>query len=88
MRPYIPNKRVGDYKNELPHYYCNKHNPNPEVYPTEPGKKVTIVEEPIVDPEPDDPENPGTAPGIDPGNDPVIPPETDNPGDEEEEEIE
>ena len=88
MRPYIPNKRVGDYKNELPHYYCNKHNPNPEVYPTEPGKKVTIVEEPIVDPEPDDSENPGTDPGIDPGNDPVIPPETDNPGDEEEEEIE
>ena len=53
---------VGDYGKELPHYYCNLHNPNPDVYPTAPGKKVTIVEEPIVEPdepeEPDDTDNP------------------------------
>ena len=86
MRPYIPNKKVGDYKSELPHYYCNLHNPNPEVYPTEPGKKVTIVEETIVEPDPADPTIP-EEPGTDPGTDPVTPPELDNqgPGDDDEE---
>ena len=58
MRPYIPSSKVGDYKSELPHYYCNLHNPNPEVYPAEPGKQVNIVEEPIIDPEPVDPVEP------------------------------
>lgn len=77
MRPYIPNKNVGDYKNELPHYYCNFHNPNPEVYPTEPGKKVTIVEEAIIDPEPDEPIDPDA-----PGTDPSDPIEPDDSGDE------
>ena len=76
MRPYIPNKKVGDYKRELPHYYCNLHNPNPEVYPTEPGKDVTIVEEPIIDPEPVDPTDP-TYP-----TDPTEPLEPDDSGDE------
>ena len=76
MRPYIPNKKVGDYKSELPHYYCNLHNPNPEVYPTEPGKDVTIVEEPIIDPEPVDPTDP-TYP-----TDPTEPLEPDDSGDE------
>ncbi len=43
MRPYVPNSRVGDYGSELPHYYCYMHNPDPEEYPAEPGKSVTIV---------------------------------------------
>ena len=78
MRPYIPSSKVGDYKSELPHYYCNLHNPNPEVYPTEPGKKVTIVEEPIVepDPEPIDPADPSET-------DPVTPPDSNKPDDNE-----
>lgn len=58
MRPYVPSKKVGDYSRELPHYYCNLHNPNPDVYPAAPGEEVTIVEEPIIEPEPADPENP------------------------------
>ena len=78
MRPYVPSKNVGDYKNELPHYYCNLHNPNPEVYPTEPGKKVTIVEEPITepDPEPIEPTDPSET-------DPVTPPDSNKPDDNE-----
>ena len=43
MRPYVPNEKVRDIGNELPHYYCNLHNPDPNTYPTEPGKPVTIV---------------------------------------------
>lgn len=61
MRPYIPNKKVRDYANELPHYYCHLHNPNPEVYPANPKKDVTIVEEPEQPPDPgiiDDPDDP------------------------------
>ena len=78
MRPYVPSKNVGDYKNELPHYYCNLHNPNPEVYPTEPGKKVTIVEEPITEPDPDpiEPTDPSET-------DPVTPPDSNKPDDNE-----
>ena len=57
MRPYIPNTKVGDYKLELPHYYCNKHNPGPNEYPTEPGKPVTIVTKPVLPPV--TPEKPG-----------------------------
>ena len=78
MRPYIPSKSVGDYGKELPHYYCNLHNPNPEVYPTEPGKKVTIVEEPITepDPEPIEPTDPSET-------DPVTPPDSNKPDDNE-----
>lgn len=78
MRPYVPSKSVGDYRNELPHYYCNLHNPNPEVYPTEPGKKVTIVEEPITepDPEPIEPTDPSET-------DPVTPPDSNKPDDNE-----
>ena len=63
MRPYIPNTKVGDYKLELPHYYCNKHNPGPNEYPTEPGKPVTIVTKPVLPPV--TPEKPG---GNDNGN--------------------
>lgn len=44
MRPYVPNEKVKDIGNELPHYYCNLHNPDPNLYPTEPGKPVTIVQ--------------------------------------------
>ncbi len=47
MRPYVPSSKVGDIKSELPHYYCNAHNPDPDSYETEPGKKVTIVKEPV-----------------------------------------
>ena len=42
MRPYVPNDKVGDIGSELPHYYCNLHNPDPDSYPTEPGVSVTI----------------------------------------------
>ena len=65
MRPYIPNKKVRDYANELPHYYCHLHNPNPEVYPANPKKDVTIVEEPEQPPDPgiiDDPDDPNYDP--------------------------
>ena len=51
MRPYIPNSKVGDIKSELPHYYCNKHNPDPKEYPADPDKKVTIVVKPVLPPE-------------------------------------
>ena len=44
MRPYVPNKKVQDIGSELPHYYCNLHNPDPEAYPAEPGKDVTVVQ--------------------------------------------
>ncbi len=50
MRPYIPNSKVGDIGSELPHYYCNAHNPDPDSYPVEPGKDVTIVKEPVAPP--------------------------------------
>lgn len=49
-RPYIPNENVRDIKSELPHYYCNEHNPNPDSYPSEPGKTVTIVKVPVTPP--------------------------------------
>lgn len=50
LRPYIPNKKVGDIKSELPHYYCNAHNPDPSEYPAEPGKAITIVTKPTLPP--------------------------------------
>lgn len=53
MRPYVPDGKVGDISRELPHYYCNAHNPDPNSYPVEPGKDVTIVE-PIAPPPKDD----------------------------------
>ena len=84
MRPYIPNKKVRDYANELPHYYCHLHNPNPEVYPANPKKDVTIVEEPEQPPDPgiiDDPDDPDYDP-----NQPLPEPgEDDDPAVDEEE---
>ena len=84
MRPYIPNKKVRDYSNELPHYYCHLHNPNPEVYPANPKKDVTIVEEPELPPDPgivDDPDDPNYDP-----NQPLPEPgEDDDPAVDEEE---
>lgn len=53
MRPYVPNSKVGDIKAELPHYFCNAHNPNPKEYPTEPGKDVTVVKPPVIPPDDD-----------------------------------
>lgn len=35
-----------------PRYYCNLHNPDPSHYPTEPGKKVTIVDTHEEEPDP------------------------------------
>ena len=66
MRPYIPSSKVGDIKNELPHYYCNLHNPDPDSYPTEPGKEVTIVKEPPA--LPPDEEEPDDSSGDDSGD--------------------
>ncbi len=43
LRPYVPNKRVADIKKELPHYFCNLHNPDPETYRVKKGLEVTIV---------------------------------------------
>ena len=43
LRPYTPNKRVADLDAELPHYFCNLHNPDPDVYNTKKGLEVTIV---------------------------------------------
>ena len=86
MRPYEPSKSVGDIKRELPHYYCNLHNPDPDTYPAEPGKSVTIVEvPPVLPPEENedqpattDPNNPnpdGDNPSGDPSTDPTPPDE-------------
>ncbi len=84
MRPYIPNKKVRDYAHELPQYYCHLHNPNPEVYPANPKKDVTIVEEPEQPPDPgiiDDPDDPDYDP-----NQPLPEPgEDDDPAVDEEE---
>ncbi len=44
LRPYTPNKRVADIKRELPHYFCNLHNPDPEIYKVKKGLEVTIVQ--------------------------------------------
>ena len=87
MRPYEPNSKVGDYKKELPHYYCNQHNPDPSVYPVKEGEKVTIVEEPPEEPEvptdPSDPNNPADPDNPNPDNpnpeDPNNPTDPDNP---------
>ena len=53
LRPYTPNKRVADIKKELPHYFCNLHNPDPEVYKVKKGLEVTIVQPGELE-EPDD----------------------------------
>ena len=79
MRPYIPSPRVGDIGKELPHYYCNQHNPNTSTYPVKPGSKVTIVKEPAEEPDDpgviDDPDDPN----YNPPNDNNSPSDSDNP---------
>ena len=79
MRPYIPSPRVGDIGKELPHYYCNQHNPNTSTYPVKPGSKVTIVKEPAEEPDDpgviDDPEDPN----YNPPNGSNSPSDSDNP---------
>ena len=69
MRPYVPNDKVGDIGSELPHYYCNLHNPDPDSYPTEPGVSVTIVAPPatLPDDEEDQPSDSGDS-GSDSGS--------------------
>ena len=54
MRPYVPSSSVGDIGSELPHYYCNLHNPDPDTYLAEPGKNVTIVAPPATPPDDDE----------------------------------
>ena len=79
MRPYIPNEKVKDIKSEVPHYYCNEHNVNPEVYPVDPEVEddITIVDpipeetDPFDPLNPDNPFNPEDPFGP---TDPVIPP--------------
>ena len=85
MRPYEPNSRVADYDQELPHYYCNEHNPDPSIYPVKDGEKVTIVEEPSEEPDtpedpnaPTDPDNPDPDTPTEP-TDPTNPTDPDNP---------
>lgn len=61
LRPYLPSTKVGDYKSELPHYYCNLHNNNPGKYPIDPNKKLQEYKPPVEDPDdekPDDPDKP------------------------------
>lgn len=72
LRPYTPNKRVADIGNELPHYYCNLHNPDPDVYKVKKGLDVTIVQ-PGELTEPEEPEEPGEGEG------PKIPDDPDEP---------
>ena len=67
LRPYTPNKRVADIGKELPHYYCNLHNPDPDVYKVKKGLDVTIVQPGEVT----DPDEPGE------GEDPMIPDDPD-----------
>lgn len=79
MRPYIPNEKVKDIKSEVPHYYCNEHNVNPEVYPVDPEVEddITIVDPVPEETDPFDPLNPDNPFNPeDPFNptDPVIPP--------------
>lgn len=92
MRPYVPHKKVKDIKDELPHYYCNEHNVNPEVYPVDPDveDEITIVP-PVIDTEdPLNPDNPdGTWDPMNPDNPdplnpviPVVPSEPDYDSDE------
>ena len=79
MRPYIPNEKVKDIKSEVPHYYCNEHNVNPEVYPVDPEVEDDIT---IVDPVPEEtdpfdplnPDNPFNPEDPFGPTDPVIPP--------------
>lgn len=75
VRPYTPNKGVGDYDSELPHYYCNLHNPDPKKYKVKKGLDVTIVQPGELD-EPDEPDNPPDDP-----DDPSIPDNPDDPDD-------
>ncbi len=56
LRPYTPNKRVADIKNELPHYFCNLHNPDPDTYRVKKGLEVTIVLPGELDEDPDESE--------------------------------
>lgn len=82
MRPYVPSDSVRDKSSELPHYYCNLHNPDPDTYPAEPGKSVTIVEvPPVLPPEDENPEgeNPGGENG-EQGGDSDTPTDPNNPG--------
>lgn len=59
LRPYTPNKRVADIKRELPHYFCNLHNPDPETYRVKKGLEVTIVQPGDVEIPSDDPAEDG-----------------------------
>lgn len=72
VRPYTPNKRVADIGRELPHYYCNLHNPDPSTYKVKKGLDVTIVQPGEIS-EPDETE---------PDDDPLIPddPDEQDPG--------
>lgn len=85
LRPYMPSKKVGDYKRELPHYYCNIHNSNPGAYPIDPDKKLEVPDIPVepvdpVDPSvPTDPDEPGTDVPIDPEPSEPIEPEPSEP---------
>lgn len=49
-RPYMVNKAVGDYKYEVPHYYCNVHNPNTTAYPTDPSASGSYTFEGVQSP--------------------------------------
>lgn len=65
-RPYLVSEEVADLPYEVPHYYCNLHNPNVNIYPIW-GSEI----------DPTQPDNPnGAVPGLDPnaGYSPDTPP--------------
>ena len=57
MRPYAANPAVGDIEYELPHYYCQLHNPDPSKYPIDPahgGSGAAVGGDDIITDDPDD----------------------------------
>lgn len=76
----------GDEEDEVPKYYCYKHNANPEKYPVNPKEKfepfTPIKPEDPKEPEkPEKPEKPAPEPPVDPDPDPENPDEPDVPVD-------
>lgn len=57
MRPYAANPVVGDIEYELPHYYCQLHNPDVSKYPIDPahgGSGASVGGDDIITADPDD----------------------------------
>ena len=68
---YATETPVDEEGNELPHYYCNLHNPDAETYPPDPDVPFTPIEP--------DPDQPGTGDDDDIIDDPDDPNYNPNP---------